>query len=123
MSDKPARNNDLRERLSRSSELNIAVTGRKTGRTISIPIWFVLKDDTLYLLPVKGSNTQWYKNVVKTPTIRINAGGVEADLQATPVTDAVQVSSVADKFRAKYGSNDVKKYYSKLDVAVVTLIR
>jgi hypothetical protein len=29
------------------------------------------------------------------------------------------VSSVVEKFRAKYGTNDVKKYYSKFDVAVL----
>jgi hypothetical protein len=26
---------------------------------------------------------------------------------------------VVEKFRAKYGASDVKKYYSKLDVAVL----
>jgi hypothetical protein len=26
---------------------------------------------------------------------------------------------LADKFRKKYGASDVKKYYSKLDVAVL----
>jgi hypothetical protein len=29
------------------------------------------------------------------------------------------VKSVIEKFREKYGAKDVKKYYSKLDVAVV----
>jgi hypothetical protein len=40
----PARNNALKERLSRSREINISVIGRKTGRTITIPVWFVLED-------------------------------------------------------------------------------
>jgi len=34
------------------------------------------------------------------------------------VTDARTVKSVVDKFREKYGAGDVKKYYSKFDVAV-----
>jgi hypothetical protein len=34
------------------------------------------------------------------------------------VTDAKAVKSVVEKFREKYGAKDVKKYYSKLDVAV-----
>jgi len=33
------------------------------------------------------------------------------------------VSSVVEKFRAKYGTNDVKKYYSKFDVAVLAQMR
>ena len=115
----PASNDASRDRLSRASEINISVTGRKSGRTITIPVWFVFEDDALYLLPVQGSDTQWYKNVLVKPSIRIDAGGAVAELKAVPVTDAKQVWSVAEKFRAKYGANDVKKYYSKFDVAVL----
>ena len=68
---------------------------------------------------MQGSDTQWYKNVLKNPSIRIEAGGAEAEVKAVPVKDAKQVKSVVEKFRAKYGANDVKKYYSKFDVAVV----
>jgi deazaflavin-dependent oxidoreductase (nitroreductase family) len=119
----PARNDALKNRLSRSREINISVIGRKSGRLISIPVWFVLDDDKLYLLPVLGSDTQWYKNVLKKPSIRIDAGGAEAEVKVVPLTDAKQVSSVADKFRDKYGASDVKKYYSKFDVAVVAQMR
>jgi len=115
----PARNDALRDRLSRLREIDISVLGRKSGRAISIPVWFVLEDDEIYLLPVQGSDTQWYKNVLKNPSIRIAARGGEAKLQAVPIIDATEVSSVVEKFRAKYGANDVKKYYSKFDVAVL----
>ena len=113
------RNDALKDRLSRSREINISVTGRKSGRTFSNPVWFVLEDDKLYLLPVRGSDTEWYKNVLKNPTIRIKAGPAEAELRAVPITDAAQVASVVEKFRKKHGANDVKKYYAKFDAAVV----
>ena len=119
MSNKPTRNDSLEDRFSRYREITITVTGRKSGRTISIPVWFVLEDDKLYLLPVQGSSTQWYKNVLKKPSIRIHAGGAEAESEVVPITDTTQVSSVVEKFRARYGAKDVKKYYSKFDVAVV----
>jgi deazaflavin-dependent oxidoreductase (nitroreductase family) len=112
----------LKDRLARSSEITISVTGRKSGRTVSNPVWFVF-EDKLYLLPVKGSDTQWYKNVLKNPSIRVEAGGAKAELKAVPVTDGNQVKSVVEKFRAKYGAGDVKKYYSKLDVAVMASSR
>ena len=118
-----AQKGDLKDRLSRYREINITVTGRKSGRAISIPVWFVLEGDKLYLLPVQGSDTQWYKNVLNNPTIRIDARGAEAEVKVVPITDATQVSSVVEKFRAKYGTNDVKKYYSKLDVAVLAQMR
>jgi len=119
MTIKPTSNETLKDNLSRSSEITITVTGRKSGRSVSIPVWFVWHDGELDLLPVQGSETQWYKNVLKKPSIRIRAGYAEAELKVVPVTDAAQVKSVVEKFRAKYGASDVKKYYSKFDVAVV----
>ncbi len=118
----PARNEALKDRLSRYREITISVIGRKSGRMISIPVWFVWDDDKLYLLPVQGSDTQWYKNVLTNPKIRINARGEEAELQAVPITDAQEVKSVVERFRDKYGAKDVKKYYSEFNVAVLTQI-
>ena len=116
----PSSKETLKERLARYRQIKISVIGRKSGRTISIPVWFVLEGDKLYLLPVQGSDTQWYKNVLQNPSIRIEARrGVGAEFRAAPITDAKAVKSVIDKFREKYGTEDVKKYYSKFDVAVV----
>jgi deazaflavin-dependent oxidoreductase (nitroreductase family) len=114
-------NEALRNHLSRSQEINITVTGRKSGKAISNPIWFVLDkdEDKLYLLPVQGSDTQWYKNLLKNPSLRINAGSAQGEFQAVPITEAARVSHVVEKFRKKYGAKDVKKYYSKLDVALL----
>ena len=119
MSKKPTGDDTLKDRLSRYREITITVTGRKSGRAISNPVWFVLDGDELYLLPVKGSDTQWYKNVLKKPSLRIDARGADAELKAVPITEAKQVASVVEKFRDKYGAGDVKKYYSKFDVAVL----
>jgi hypothetical protein len=82
-----------------------------------------LDEDKLYLLPVRGSDTQWYKNMLKDPTIRVDVRGAEAKFQAIPITNQKLVLSVVDKFRAKYGAGDVKKYYSKFDVAVVAAMQ
>jgi deazaflavin-dependent oxidoreductase (nitroreductase family) len=121
MSPKPTHGDTLKDRLARYREINISVTGRKSGRTISNPVWFVLDEGEgkLYLLPVKGSDTQWYQNILKTPKMRIDARGEGSEFNAVPLTDAKQVSSVVEKFRDKYGAGDVKKYYAKFDVAVL----
>jgi deazaflavin-dependent oxidoreductase (nitroreductase family) len=119
VSKKRTHNDNLKAILSRTSEVKISVTGRKSGRTISNPVWFVVEDDKLFLLPVKGSDTQWYKNVLAHPMMGISARHEEAEVKPVPITDAKQVASVVEKFRAKYGPGDVKKYYSKFDVAVV----
>jgi hypothetical protein len=62
-----------KDRLTRYRQIKISVTGRKSGWAISIPVWSVLEGDTLYLLPVQGSETQSYKNVLKNSSIRIDA--------------------------------------------------
>jgi deazaflavin-dependent oxidoreductase (nitroreductase family) len=115
----PSSKETLKERLSRYRQIKISVIGRKSGQKISIPVWFVLDGERLYLLPVQGSDTQWYKNMLQNPLIRIEARGVEAEFRATSITEAKAVESVIEKFCEKYGAKDVKKYYSRLDVAVV----
>ncbi len=114
-----ASNDSLKERLTRYREITLGVIGRKSGRLISVPVWFVLEGvNELYLLPVQGSDTQWYRNVLHDSKIRISARGEEAEFRAKPITDPKAVKPVIEAFRARYGADDVKKYYSKFDVAV-----
>lgn len=113
-----ASKDSLKDRLARYREITISVIGRKSGKTISNPVWFVAEGDTLYLLPVHGLETQWYKNVLKHPAIRIDARGAQAEFRAKPIMESNSVKSVVEKFREKYGAGDMKKYYSKLDAAV-----
>jgi deazaflavin-dependent oxidoreductase (nitroreductase family) len=109
----------LKERLGRYRQIKISVVGRKSGRKISMPVWFAQEDEKLYLLPVQGSKTQWYKNVLANPTIGIDARGAEEEFRAAPVKGAEAVKAAVEKFRDKYGAGDVKKYYAGFDVAVV----
>ena len=53
--------------LKKRQQISITVVGRRSGRTITLPVWFVSTDDGLLLLPVYGSQTQWYRNLRKTP--------------------------------------------------------
>jgi len=93
----PSSRDDLQDRLARYRQIKISVIGRKSGQTISIPVWFVLEGQKLYLLPVQGSDTQWYKNVLKNPSIGIDARGVEAGFRVAPLTDARAVKSVVER--------------------------
>ena len=73
--------------------------------------------DTLYLIPVKGSDTEWYKNLRKTPTLRLASRGKTLTSSPRILTDQAQLDRVLEKFRDKYGRN-VKSYYPRYDVAV-----
>ena len=100
--------------LQSTQEVELTVTGRKSGREITNPVWFVQEGDRLYLLPVNGTDSDWYKNLLKEPTIRLAAGGTQVTARAKPAA----VARVVDMFRAKYGAGNVDRYYPKRNAAV-----
>jgi hypothetical protein len=107
---------DLYQKLNRAYEIKLSVKGRKSGRDIPRLIWFVHEANTLYLLPVQGSDTNWYKNLLIDPTLKISVNGVEIPARGKLITDSNGVDDIVRKFKSKYG--EVKKYYTKFDVAV-----
>jgi hypothetical protein len=113
---------DLRQRLNKVYEITLSVKGRKSGKDIPRPVWFVHEANTLYLLPVYGSDTNWYKNMVVDPTLKISVSGIEISERGKQITDTSMVDDIVEKFKSKYGEGDVKKYYTNFDVEVeVTL--
>jgi hypothetical protein len=111
-------NSEIQKALDSSAELEITVTGRRSGIEHSTPVWFVREGKFVFLMPVRGSKNQWYKNILKSKRIKISSGKVSLELSANPISDSKRVASVADKFRKKHGAADVKKYYSGFDAAV-----
>jgi len=106
------------DELDKTTKIQLSVTGRTSGRKIARPVWFVRQDDSLYLLPVYGSDTQWYKNIIATHAVELSADRATYSADATPLTDSSSVQHVIDSFLAKYGEDDVRDYYPKTDVAV-----
>ena len=109
---------ELKNALQDTNELDLTVTGRKSGNESSRPIWFVQEGDRLLLLPVSGSASNWYRNLVKTPEVRLAAGGAEVRANANPIEDPAGVADVLEKFRGKYGADQVEKFYPDQDAAV-----
>jgi deazaflavin-dependent oxidoreductase (nitroreductase family) len=108
----------IADKLTKIDEIEIGVVGRKSGRAISLPVWFIAEKDNVYLLPSRGSDTQWYKNMLENPSITIHASGLDETFDGVPVAEAAQVDSIVEKFRSRYGDDGIK-LYSKLDVAVL----
>jgi len=101
-----------------SLEVELTVTGRKSGREITDKVWFVQGSDRLYLLPVSGTDSSWFKNVLNNPAIRLAAGGTQVTARAKPITDPAVVGQVVAMFRAEYGSENVDRYYPRRNAAV-----
>src|ERR1700754_2623460 len=99
----PMAGEELRDALKDTDEVDLIVTGRKSGRESSRPIWFVEDGDRLLLLPVSGSDSNWYRNAVKPPEIRLEAEGADLRATAKPVDEPSGVGDVVEKFGEKYG--------------------
>jgi deazaflavin-dependent oxidoreductase (nitroreductase family) len=110
---------ELKARLAQESEIHITVTGRKTGVPITNTVWFVLEGDKLYLLPVKGTDSQWLKNLLANQHLKLSVAGLAGQFKAMTTADPHRMASLVEKFRKKYGAEDIRQYYSKFDVAVI----
>jgi len=110
---------DLQKALPKTDEIKITVVGRSSGRKFTLPVWFVADARALYLLPVSGSDSAWYRNLAKNRALALGARGVTWRTRSlTVIKSRARVRRIANMFRQKYGAGDVKKYYSKFDVAV-----
>lgn len=103
--------------LKKEKEIELTVKGRKTGKQIPRPVWFVLKGTELLLLPVTGTDSQWYKNIVLDSQVKISSNGQSFSGKIRTITEKNQVEEVIELFRGKYGASDVKRYYPKPNVA------
>jgi deazaflavin-dependent oxidoreductase (nitroreductase family) len=103
--------------LKKRRQISITVVGRRTGRSITIPVWFVFEESALWLLPVYGSRTQWYRNLQANRAITIHAGSERLGLRSRLLKNAPAVRKVVRQFREKYTPEQIKRWYTGLDVA------
>jgi len=105
------------ETLKSRSEVDLIV--KRSGRWTTRPVWFVVDGGTVYLLPVYGTDTKWYKHVKTNPEIELSANGKNVRAEAKQM-DTSELADVIHRFRSKYG--ELEKYYKKLDVALSVTI-
>jgi deazaflavin-dependent oxidoreductase (nitroreductase family) len=109
---------DFAKALKRRRQISITVTGRRSGRGITIPVWFVADDHALWLLPVNGSKTQWFRNLKRNRALTVQAGAHRQDLRGRLIQSPGAMSLVLRQFREKYTPEQITRWYSGLDVAV-----
>jgi hypothetical protein len=117
--------------LTSTEAIDLTVKDQRTGRSSSRPVWFVLENQTLYLLPMTGSDSEWYKNTLVNAEVQISARsplrvlamkGRKLTAHTKPIQGSAEVAEVVQKFKSKYGPAEISKTYSKLDTAVQVLI-
>jgi len=102
------------------SSVEVELTVKRSGKWTTRPVWFVADGATIYLLPLYGSDTKWYKYATATPEIELSVTGKKVRGEARPVLDAHGLADVIDRFGSKYG--ELKRYYRKLDAAIAVTV-
>jgi hypothetical protein len=102
------------EALKSASEVELTV--KRAGKWTTRPVWFAVDGATVYLLPMYGANTKWYKYVSANPEIELSVRGKKVRAEAKPVSDTQKLADVIDRIRSKYG--ELERYYRKLDTAI-----
>ncbi|MDQ7850172.1 MAG: nitroreductase family deazaflavin-dependent oxidoreductase [Armatimonadota bacterium] len=104
--------------LRRRDQITITTIGRRTGRAIALPVWFVLERGRVWLLPTRGRRNHWFRNLLANPTLTVRAGRYRRTFTVRPLENKTVARRVAARFRAKYGPEQVGEYYSGFDAAV-----
>jgi len=55
--------------------------------------------------------------------VKILAKRQELSGKVKTITDDNKVKEIVEKFRSKYGTSDVQKYYTKFDVGIVFALK
>ena len=108
---------NLRSTLAKEREIELIVTGRTSRKLIPRPVWFVLRGTELLLLPVTGTDSQWYKNILQDPQVKITSKGQTIAGKLRPMGGKKEVGEVIRLFEEKYTPRDVKRYYPNPNVA------
>jgi deazaflavin-dependent oxidoreductase (nitroreductase family) len=101
--------------LRRASAVEMVTTGRRTGRTHRVPVWFAYRDGDVYFLAharEHGRGTDWYRNLMAAGAAVIVAGGHRVPI--TPRAFACGVDAhraTVALFEAKYGAGAVRTWY------------
>lgn len=99
-------------------EITITTIGRRTGRPVTLPVWFALDRGRLWLLPTRGRRNHWFRNLLTNPALTVRAGRYRRTLTARPLPSKAAARRVAALFRTRYGRDQVARYYSGFDAAV-----
>jgi deazaflavin-dependent oxidoreductase (nitroreductase family) len=100
----------------------LTTTGRISGRTHTIEIWFALHDHTVYMLSGARDKADWVKNALHSPAVKVKIKGKMFAGQARIVNDSEEDALARTLVASKYiprSSDDLTDWSrSSLPVAV-----
>jgi deazaflavin-dependent oxidoreductase (nitroreductase family) len=86
------------------STVEITTVGRKTGKSHTRPVWFVVDGEKLWVQAGKDGKADWYLNLKKTPEVKLEIRDETFTARALPVDEPAVVERVHRMFLDKYTS-------------------
>jgi deazaflavin-dependent oxidoreductase (nitroreductase family) len=100
----------------------LTTTGRASGRPREIEIWFGLEARTLYMLSGGRRRSNWVRNLIRTPQVRVRIGAQTFDGRARIVEEAEEDARartlLLDKYTPGYGGDLSEWGRTALPVAI-----
>jgi deazaflavin-dependent oxidoreductase (nitroreductase family) len=90
------------ERLSREAFCYLTTTGRISGEPHTIEIWFALEGSTVFMLSGGGRRSDWVRNLIALPDVKVRIGDRELSGRARIVTDEDESEAARELVVAKY---------------------
>ena len=97
--------------ISNVRDATITVISGKTGKKLTLSVWFVEEDHIIYLIPMHGRKTKWYLSVLSNPHIQleINRGIFSGEVKE--IIEKKQAEKVIRLFKDKYGERVYRNFY------------
>lgn len=104
----------------------LTTTGRVSGRSHTIEIWFALNERTLYMLSGGRDKSDWVKNAIRSPAVRMKINATMFSGQARIVNDteedALARKVVFDKYVPRSSDDLTEWARTALPVAVDIMV-
>ena len=100
----------------------LTTRGRVTGEPHEIEIWYVARDNTIYLLSGGGERADWVKNMRADPTVTVRVGDRNYDGRARVVEDGDEEewarNALLEKYSSSYGGDLTNWSQRSLPIAI-----
>jgi deazaflavin-dependent oxidoreductase (nitroreductase family) len=110
------------EAIAREAFCYLTTRGRITGDPHEIEIWFAASGSTIYMLSGGGRRSDWVKNVLATPEVKVRVGARDFEGRARVVEDAQEEawvrSALLEKYNPSYGGDLTKWSQTALPIGV-----
>lgn len=93
---------ELLEQFTEEQYCYLTTTGRVSGKPHEIEIWFGLNERTLYLLSEGRERSDWVKNLLKDPSVKIRLAKKHFTATARLVTDEQEEMMARKMLASKY---------------------